>query len=66
MRIFFFCWQRQVTRELEVLSVTPLTERIGHGMLVHMRDFLAAALTLDPSLRILPRQALNCQWCVTT
>jgi hypothetical protein len=28
-----------------------------------MREFLAAALHLDPDLRLQPRDALSCQWC---
>jgi hypothetical protein len=56
-------WQRNVDRELEVLSVTPLGQRISHALLWPMREFLAAALHLDPDLRLQPRDALSCQWC---
>jgi dual-specificity kinase len=56
---------RCVDRELEVLRVVTLSQRINHPMLYQMRDFLSAVMQLDPDLRITPSAALNCEWCVS-
>jgi serine/threonine protein kinase len=55
---------RCVDRELEVLRIVPLSQRINHPQLYQMRDFLSAIMQLDPDRRITPSAAFNCEWCV--
>ena len=55
---------RCVDRELEVLCIVPLSQRINHPQLYQMRDFLSAIMELDPDRRITPSAAFNCEWCV--